>query len=106
VRVWGDFSLQKRGRPPRPRESDFVTGEELEDDEEEGYAEAERLAPQRAKRKREASAAAAAAAEDLTLIGKRLLLSASVALVSLERGLVRAVSGNLPLGFGRSAAVY
>ncbi|KAM0928949.1 hypothetical protein ACQ4PT_001917 [Festuca glaucescens] len=58
----------KRGRPPRPRESDFVTGEELEDEEEEGYAEAERLAPQRTKRKREASAAAAAAAEDLTLI--------------------------------------
>uniref|UniRef100_A0ACD5WVP7 Uncharacterized protein n=1 Tax=Avena sativa TaxID=4498 RepID=A0ACD5WVP7_AVESA len=57
----------KRGRPPRPRESDFVTGEEFEE-EEEDYAEAERLAPQRSKRKREASAAAAAAVEDLTLI--------------------------------------
>ncbi|CAM0874072.1 unnamed protein product [Alopecurus aequalis] len=58
----------KRGRPPRPRESDFVTGEEFED-EEEDFAEAEALAPQRSKRKREASAAAAAAAaEDLTLI--------------------------------------
>ena len=71
----GAFSLQKRGRPPRPRQSDFVTGEELED-EEEDFAEAEGHAPQRSKRKREASAAAAAAAaEDLTLIGKRLLLS-------------------------------
>ena len=73
----GSFSLQKRGRPPRPQPSDFVTGEEFED-EEEDYAEAEGLAPQRSKRKREASAAAAAAAEDLTLIGKRLLLSAFV----------------------------
>jgi hypothetical protein len=81
------FSLQKRGRPNRQRD-DFVTGEEFEDEEEEeDFAEAERpAAPQRTKRKREASAAAAAAAEDLTLIGKRLLLSASVALASLQRG--------------------
>uniref|UniRef100_M8AWR8 Uncharacterized protein n=1 Tax=Aegilops tauschii TaxID=37682 RepID=M8AWR8_AEGTA len=61
----------KRGRPPRPRESDFVTGEEFEDEEEgEDHGEAaDGLAPPRSKRKREASAAAAAALEDLTLIG-------------------------------------
>ncbi|XP_020192435.1 sister-chromatid cohesion protein 3 [Aegilops tauschii subsp. strangulata] len=60
----------KRGRPPRPRESDFVTGEEFEDEEEgEDHGEAaDGLAPPRSKRKREASAAAAAALEDLTLI--------------------------------------
>ncbi|KAM3292672.1 hypothetical protein ACQJBY_036404 [Aegilops geniculata] len=60
----------KRGRPPRPRESDFVTGEEFEDEEEgEDHGEAaDGLAPLRSKRKREASAAAAAAFEDLTLI--------------------------------------
>jgi hypothetical protein len=84
----GAFSPQKRGRPNRQRD-DFVTGEEFEEEEEEeeDFAEAERpAAPQRTKRKREASAAAAAAAEDLTLIGKRLLLSASVALASLQRG--------------------
>ncbi|KAM0836480.1 hypothetical protein ACQ4PT_062295 [Festuca glaucescens] len=83
-------SAMKRGRPPRPGESDFVTGEEEE-----------RLAPQRTKRKREASAAAAAAAEDLTLIGK-----AFAAPCFCRLGFVCAVSGNLPLGFGRSAAVY
>ncbi|KQJ87493.1 hypothetical protein BRADI_4g11510v3 [Brachypodium distachyon] len=60
-------SRRPRGRPPKPRDNDFVTGEEFEDEEGEDYEEGLQ-APARSKRKREASAAAAAALEDLTLI--------------------------------------
>jgi hypothetical protein len=56
------FVLQKRGRPPKPREEYHAYFEEGED--------AEGLAPPQSKRKRAASAAAAASLEDLTLIGQ------------------------------------
>lgn len=58
--VW--FVLQKRGRPPRPREDYTAYFEDV--------AEAGGLAPPQSKRKRAASAAAAASLEDLPLIGQ------------------------------------
>jgi cohesin complex subunit SA-1/2 len=59
--------LQKRGRPPRPRE-DHLAAEDFEEEGEDEEAEAEALARPQTKRKRAASAAAAAALEDQTLI--------------------------------------
>jgi cohesin complex subunit SA-1/2 len=54
--------LQKRGRPPKPREVDYADFMEEDDD-------AAGLAPPHTKRKRAASAAAAASLEDQPLIG-------------------------------------
>ena len=60
--------LQKRGRPPKPREEDHADFVE--------EADAAGLAPPHSKRKRAASAAGAASLEDQPLIG--LLPSISV----------------------------
>jgi hypothetical protein len=71
---FGVFVLQKRGRPPKPREEDHADFEE--------EADAEALAPPQSKRKRAASATAAAALEDQPLIGQlpSLFLSLSLSL--------------------------